>query len=168
MKFFRRLKKHLPSHNEIQEYRYMHIFGDAIKQRDLWVFNRFSTSKGVAIGLFCAFLPMPFEMVVAIFMAIMLRGNLPLAFAGVWISNPFTWVPLYTPCYLLGSFILRLEPVPLQEINILQLGWHYVALWLGCLIIGTIIAVSSHFLINVLWRSQVRQEWQERRLRRQQ
>lgn len=166
MKFFRKLRKRLPSDDAIQEHRLMNVFGDTLKQRDLWAFNRLSISKGAAIGVFCAFLPMPFEVVAAIFIAIMLRGNIPLAFAGVWISNPLTWVPLYTPCYLLGSFILRLEPIPLDEINILQLGWHYVALWLGCLIIGTTIALITLFTINLLWRLQVRQEWLERKERR--
>lgn len=171
MKLFRRLSKRMPSHHDIKEHRYAHIFGDSLKQAELWSFNRHSVSKGVAVGLFCAFLPMPFETVVAMFMAIALRGNLPFAIGFVWVSNPITWVPIYTPCYKLGSFILQIEPIPLQDISILQFGWHYVALWLGCLIVGTGLSLASHYLINQLWRLNVRQAWQERkenRLKRQQ
>lgn len=163
MKFFDNLRKHLPTAKEIQQYRYLHIFGDSLKQQELWKFNRQTTAKGVAIGLFCAFLPMPFEMVPAIFIAILMRGNLPFAIAGIWISNPLTWVPLYTPCYLLGAKILNVEPVALTDITIFELGWHYVALWLGCLIIGTTLSVSMHFIISFAWRSQVRQRWKRRR-----
>lgn len=163
VKFFQNLRKHLPTAKEIQEYRYLHIFGDTLKQPELWAFNRQSTAKGVAIGLFCAFLPMPFEMVPAIFIAAMIGGNLPFAVAGVWISNPLTWVPLYTPCYLLGAKIIGIEPVAISKITIFQLGWHYVALWLGCLIVGITLSISAHFIISFAWRSQARQRWRRRR-----
>ncbi|MFT6005224.1 MAG: hypothetical protein ACI9SX_000180 [Pseudoalteromonas tetraodonis] len=163
MKIFHKLRKLLPTAKEIQQYRYLHIFGDTLKQPELWTFNRQSTAKGIAIGLFCAFLPMPFEMVPAIFIAAMIRGNLPFAIAGVWLSNPFTWVPLYTPCYLLGAKIIGIEPVALSQITILKLGWHYVALWLGCLIIGITLSVSAHFIVSFVWRSQVRQRWKRQR-----
>lgn len=166
MKIFSNLRKYLPTVKEIQQYRYLHIFGDTLKQPELWTFNRQSTAKGIAIGLFCAFLPMPFEVVPAIFMAAMIGGNLPFAVAGIWISNPLTWVPLYTPCYLLGARILNVEPVAITKITIFQLGWHYVALWLGCLIIGITLSVSAHFIISFMWRSQVRQRWKRRKTTR--
>lgn len=105
---------------------------------------------------------MPFEMVPAIFLAALMRGNLPFAIAGIWISNPVTWIPLYTPCYLLGAKILQIDPVSIQKITIFELGWHYVALWLGCLIVGLSLSVSAHFSISFIWRSQVRQRWKRR------
>jgi len=162
VKLLKNLRKHLPTVKEIQQYRYLHIFGDSLKQQELWTFNRQSTAKGIAIGLFCAFLPMPFEILPAIFLAALMRGNLPFAIAGIWISNPLTWIPLYTPCYLLGAKILGLEPVALDQISVMQLGWHYVALWMGCLIIGITLSVSTHFIISFAWRSQVRQRWKRR------
>ena len=167
MKIFRNLRKYLPTAKEIQEYRYLHIFGDSLKQAELWTFNRQTTAKGIAIGIFCAFLPMPFEMIPALFLAIMLRGNLPFAIAGIWISNPVTWVPLYTPCYFLGAWIFGIEPVQLTEIRILELGLHYIALWLGCLIVGIALSISVHFLITFLWRSDTLQRWERRKLLRQ-
>lgn len=163
---FNSLKKYLPTAKEIQQYRYLHIFGDNLKQAELWHFTRQSTAKGIAIGLFCAFLPMPFEMIPAIFLAIYLGGNMPFAIAGIWISNPLTWVPLYTPCYLLGAYILNIQPVAIHEITILQFGWHYVALWLGCLIVGLVVSLSAHFFVSFTWRSQIRQRWKRRKLLR--
>ncbi|MEO0367749.1 MAG: DUF2062 domain-containing protein [Pseudomonadota bacterium] len=166
MKLLQNLKKHLPSPQEIAEYRYLHIFGDTLKQAELWTFNRSSTARGIAIGIFCAFLPMPFEMVVAAFMAATMRGNLPFAVTVVWISNPLTWIPMYTPPYLIGAKILSLEPVEIAKITIFELGWHYVALWLGCLMVGVTLGLLSHFLISFTWRSQVRQRWKDRKVRR--
>lgn len=168
MNLIKSLKKHLPTQQEIAQYRYLHIFGDGLKQPEVWAFKRQSVAKGIAIGIFCAFLPMPFEMVPAIFLAVLMGGNLPFAIAGVWISNPVTWVPLYTPCYLLGAKILQLQPIELSEITLLEAGSHYVALWLGCLIVGLTLSISAHFLISFMWRSQIRQRWKNRRLIRKQ
>ncbi len=166
MRLFSQLKKFLPTYQEIQQYRYLHIFGDGLKQPEVWAFKRQSVAKGVAIGIFCAFLPMPFEMVAAIFLAVLMGGNLPFAIAGVWLSNPLTWVPLYTPCYLLGAKILQLEPIALTSITLSQAGTHYAALWLGCLIIGGGLSITTHFTISFMWRSQVRQRWHRRQLMR--
>ena len=168
MHLFKSLRKYLPTHTEIQQYRYLHIFGDGLKQPEVWAFTRQSTAKGIAIGLFCAFLPMPFEMVPAIFLAVIMGGNLPFAIAGVWMSNPVTWVPLYTPCYLLGAKILQLQPIELAQITLMEAGTHYVALWLGCLIVGVCVSISAHFLVSFLWASQIRQRWKRRKSNRQQ
>jgi len=157
-----KIKKYLPTPAEVNGFRYIHLFGDSLKQAELWAFNRNSVAKGIAIGLFCAFLPMPFEMLAAIFIAVSMGGHLPFAVVGVWVSNPLTWIPLYTPCYLLGAWMMGVEPIPLNEITILQIGWHYVALWLGCLIIGSILAVSTHFIVSLLWRLHIIRRWRSR------
>lgn len=163
MKLFTNLRKYLPTPSEVNQYRYIHIFGDTLKQAELWAFNRNTVSKGIAIGLFCAFLPMPFEMIPAVFIAAMIGGNIPFAVAGVWVSNPLTWLPMYTPCYLLGAKIIGVSPIPLQQISILQVGWHYVALWLGCLIVGITLAVIAHFSVNTVWRAHIINRWKNRR-----
>jgi len=167
LKFFTNLRKYLPTPSEVNEYRYIHIFGDTLKQAELWAFNRNSVAKGIAVGLFGAFLPMPFEMIAALFIAAMIGGNIPFALAGVWISNPLTWIPMYTPCYLLGARLLGVEPIPVHEITILQVGWHYVALWLGCLIVGLTLSVIAHFSITFVWRMHIINRWKNRKILRQ-
>ena len=166
MKFLHSLRNRLPRQEELHGSSTLTLFGDLRGDRNLWAFNRNSVSLAVGIGIFCAFLPMPFETVVAIFLAIMWRANLPISITMVWVSNPITWVPLYTPCYLLGARILQLDPVPIEKIGLLSLGWHYVALWMGCLIIGITLGIGSRFVIDWLWRLQVRSEWRERRRHR--
>jgi len=109
---------------------------------------------------------MPFQIIPTIFIAAMIGGNLPFAVAGMFISNPITWVPLYTPCYLLGAKIIQIEPIALSKINILELGIHYVALWLGCLIVGICLSITTHFAIDVIWRFNTRQRWKRRALSR--
>lgn len=170
MRFFRKLRRKLPQRREIENHGSLGLFKRFMRDPELWAMNRNSVSKGVAAGVFSAFLPMPFEMAVAVLLAILMGGNLIFAFSLIWISNPLTWIPLYTPCYLLGTKLIGLEPIALNQFTTLKLnlefGYHYVALWLGCLIIGTTLATLSHFLINRLWRNQVRSEWKSRQERR--
>ncbi|MGH1543670.1 MAG: DUF2062 domain-containing protein [Arenicella sp.] len=172
MRFFRKLRRRMPKRHDIQSHRSLSMFRTYWHFPELWAMNRSSIAKGIAIGLFSAFLPMPFEMVVAIFLAVFFRGNVIFAFSLVWISNPFTWIPLYTPCYLLGAWIIQLEPIALSQMTTLRLNldlaYHYVALWLGCLIVGTVLSASSFALVHGIWRTQVRSEWQQRKLRRKQ
>ncbi len=166
MRFFRKLRRKLPKRDDIENHSSLSPLKGFMKHPELWAMNRSSVSKGIAVGIFSAFLPMPFEMVIAVLLAILVGGNVIFAFSLIWISNPLTWIPLYTPCYLLGTKIMGLDPIALNEFTTLRLnmefGYHYVALWMGCLIIGTCISLSTHFLINGLWRSQVRNEWKVR------
>lgn len=170
MRFFRKLRRRMPRRHDIQNNPSLSMFRYYFRQPELWAMNRNSIARGFAIGLFSAFLPMPFEMLVAIYLAIILRGNVIFASSLVWISNPFTWVPLYTPCYLLGAWLIRLDPIDITAMTTfkldLSLGYHYVALWLGCLIIGTLLSTSSYLLIKFIWRNQVRAEWQQRKEKR--
>ncbi|MFW6343056.1 MAG: DUF2062 domain-containing protein, partial [Halothiobacillaceae bacterium] len=72
----------------------MRVFGSRLQDGNLWHLNRRSVSGGVAVGLFSAFVPIPFQMVLAAGLAILLRVNLPLSVVLVWITNPITIVPL--------------------------------------------------------------------------
>lgn len=141
---------------EVLANRYFQVFGDSLHDPNLWHFNRRSVANATAIGLFCAFLPMPFEMLAAAVGAIWFSGNLPLAVAWVWISNPVTWIPLYTPPYLLGSWILDKEPVAAGHITMAVMFESFAALWIGCLIFGVVASACGYFIVHGLWRLKVR------------
>ncbi len=157
------VKRRLPTREQVLGNRVLRMFGDHIHDHNLWHFNRRSVARATAIGLFCAFLPMPFEMVPAALGAIIFRGNLPLSLAWVWISNPVTWVPLYGAAYLLGAWILGKPPVAWEQITVSLLGQQVAALWVGCLIVGTLLGAGGYFLINLLWRVKVASLWRTRR-----
>ncbi len=138
---------------------------DHLRDRNLWHFTRRSLSRATAIGLFCAFLPMPFEMLPAAIGAIVFRANLPVSLAWVWISNPITWIPLFTPAYLLGANLLGVNAMPLEQITFGFLGSQLAALWLGCLIVGSALATLGYWTVRVLWRIKVIRVWKDRRRR---
>jgi uncharacterized protein (DUF2062 family) len=64
-------------------------------------------ARGMAVGLWVAFTPlMGFHMLIALGLSILFRANKALAVALVWISNPFTLIPVYVPTYLVGRFFV--------------------------------------------------------------
>ena len=150
-------KKYLPTRDQLREIKSLSFLAHLIFQPNLWHFNRHSVSFAAFIGIFCCFLPMPFQMIPCTLMCIWLRCNIPLAIALVWISNPFTMPPMMYFCYRLGAMILGEAS---QEIEIsLTLEWlsaQFSAIWkpllLGCLGTGVSLGATAFVAIRIYWR----------------
>ncbi|MBC8378600.1 MAG: DUF2062 domain-containing protein [Planctomycetes bacterium] len=64
-------------------------------------------ARGIAAGLFTAYLPLfGLHIILALLFAAILRANKIMALLFVWISNPFTAVFIYYPCYKVGRLFL--------------------------------------------------------------
>jgi uncharacterized protein len=57
----------------------------------------------VAAGLFVAFIPLPIQTICALAVAILLRGNVMIAAACTWISNPITFIPINVMLFRVGQ-----------------------------------------------------------------
>src|SRR5579872_738274 len=102
---FKKLKKHIPDKQEIVNQ--SGIFKKYLRNPNLWQFNRETIARGVAAGLSAAMIPfMPFQTIIAIVLAIILRGNLFIAFMASWASNPLTIVPIIYLIYSVGDWLL--------------------------------------------------------------
>ena len=76
----------------------------------------FFNAKGLAIGVFSGCFPFfGFQTLLGIFFAKLAKGNVVLAAIGTWISNPFTYIPLYYLNYKVGSFFLNNSSNNLNE-----------------------------------------------------
>ena len=65
-------------------------------------------AKGLAIGVFSGCFPFfGFQTLLGVFFAKLAKGNIVLAAIGTWISNPFTYIPLYYFNYKVGSILIR-------------------------------------------------------------
>lgn len=158
----------MPSPDKIKASRSLQIFGKLLHDGNLWHLNRRSASGAFAVGLFCAFIPVPFQMVLAAAAAIPFRVNLPLSISLVWISNPITMPPLFYLCYLVGSWMLAQPPQPFA----FELSWEWLfesiatigpAFLLGCFVLGSIASCIGYIVIRVLWRQSVVTEWRARK-----
>jgi len=162
------IKRFLPDYKKIREHKHLKIFGKLIHDPNLWHLNRRSVSGAFSVGLFMAFVPVPFQMVLAAAAAIALRVNLPISVALVWITNPFTMPPIFYGSYKIGAWVLG---TPVRNIDfkltvewlMTQLGDIWAPFLLGCFLVATFSAVVSNIIIRWFWRSQVLKDWKERR-----
>src|SRR5438552_4035744 len=103
-KFFRR---YVPDAEAVRSKRLVVAFGGWLHHHpNLWCFNRRSVAGAVAIGLFAGLIPGPFQMLVALLLAIPLKKNIPVALATTLYTNPLTIVPLYIVAYAYGRLLL--------------------------------------------------------------
>ena len=167
------IKRSMPDHHRIREHRHLRFFGTLLHDPNLWHFNRRSASGAFAVGLFMAFVPLPFQMLFAAAAAILFRVNLPLSVALVWITNPLTMPPIFYSAYLLGAWVLgtpaREEGLQF-EASIDWLMTELGAIWepflLGCFIAGTASALLGYFTIRGLWRLHLVNHYKARKQRR--
>lgn len=124
----------------------------------------YSTSMGVAIGLFCSVAVPLFQVVLAFVLGFFLKANKSLALLFTFFSNPYTTPFLYTASCLLGAEILGLD-LTLEEIKtsikelyssfsfdaISRIGWKLLISYLvGGPIIGAVLGVVGYFASDKL------------------
>ncbi len=161
------LRKFLPHPDVIIHNRWIKMLGPRLQDPSLWHINRRSCSLAVALGVFCAFLPVPFQMLVAAIGAILIRVNILIAVPTVWVSNPLTIPPMFYFCYLVGVEILRLEPEHFTfELSFEWLLAELDAVWqpflLGCFAVGAVSALASFLLVRILWHLHILYHIRER------
>ena len=148
------------------------VFGRPVLDPDLWHLGRNSVAWAVSIGLFMAWVPVPFQMVLAAGAAILVRCNLPISVAMVWVSNPVTMAPLFLAAHQIGERILDRSPGDFRiELSLRwlfeELGKVWEPLLLGCFILGLASAILGQVMIRLIWRAHIMVSWRDRRLRRQ-
>ncbi|MFW6155531.1 MAG: DUF2062 domain-containing protein [Planctomycetota bacterium] len=73
-------------------------------------------ARGIAIGVFVAFTPsLGLQMATAAVLATMTYSNRPAAMGSVWVSNPFTALPIYMLTYRVGRFLVGTGPVDIRH-----------------------------------------------------
>jgi hypothetical protein len=167
------LRRILPSAAMVKENRYLKVLGSAINNPDCWYLNKHSVAGAFFIGLFCAFLPMPFQTVLAGFLAIFFKRNLPLSVGLVFITNPVTMPPIFYFNYLVGSFFFP-ETVAF-DYTIIDNLWGYFLdnfnrigrpLIVGSIICGLVAGMLGFIAIHIFWRWQVSSNWVKRQKER--
>lgn len=161
------IKRLFPKLDAVKEEKILKIFGPAVLQPNLWHINKKSVSRGFAIGAFCAFIPLPGQMVLAAFLSLTFAANLPISIILTWITNPLTYTPIFFFAYKIGSFFIAtsIEPeITNEKINLLSnIKYIWEPLFLGSIILAFVGSVISYLLIRIYWRYYVIKIWSKRK-----
>lgn len=162
------LRRYLPSADHLRRQRGLGMLGKKIFDPELWHLNRPSVSAAFAVGLFIAWLPIPAQMLVAGALAIVLRCNLPISVALVWVSNPITMPAMLLFAYQIGALLLG-APAEFASFTVSwewlrdRLAQIWAPLLLGSVVIGAVSAFLGWGVMQILWRWHVVQRWERRR-----
>lgn len=132
----------------------------------LFHFNRKSVAKGVAIGLFINFLPVPLQPAWALALAIFFHANIPIAVSLTWINNPFTFIPINLFIYTIGSYFTGEErpllALPTWEwhFSSFKAFWNEISSWfialgksylIGLPIVSLSAALFGYLIVHAVW-----------------
>ncbi|MDD3293230.1 MAG: DUF2062 domain-containing protein [Geobacteraceae bacterium] len=170
------LKKWTPDPEKLKARRHLRLLGDTLHASFLWQFNRGNVAKACAIGIFCMWIPVPSQMLLAAIGAVYFRANLPVSVALVFVSNPLTTPAMSYFCYKLGAIILG---IPAREFNFeLSIDWlanGMLLVWkpflLGVSLVAVVSSVVAYYGALLLWRLHIIQKLRSSRalrLRRRQ
>ena len=125
-----------------------------------------SIAMGAAAGIFIGLTPtVGFQTILALAATIHWRINRTAALIAIFVSNPFTTVPVYSIDYIIGKAVLRNGPQVRELIDalrlsddlpgriavLIQFGW---PLMLGGIIVGIVVAVPTYFIVLSLIRNE--------------
>ena len=128
-----------------------------------WLWNQEGSPSqralGFSVGIFSGCFPFfGLQTLMGVFLAKIFKVNNILAAVGTWISNPFTYVPLYYFNYRVGSLLLNKEEdiVDVTHITTNQLwsqGWYLSSRLLsGSMFVGLVTGIIGglclYFLFN--------------------
>ncbi|WP_347990081.1 DUF2062 domain-containing protein [Methylomonas sp. AM2-LC] len=160
----RAIRKIIPNQEYIKSHKILRILGPKLNQPNLWFLNRKSVSLAIAIGVFCAWIPTPAQMLISAGIAMWLGSNLPISILAVWVANPVTIAPMCYSAYMIGALFLNLDnSVSNIDFTLTWLISEIESIWqpfvLGSLIMGITSAFISYFLTMTLWRFYVIKKW---------
>jgi len=130
--------------------------------REYLSINRKSISRGIFIGLFWGFIPMPMQMLAVLGITPFIKFNVPIAISMVWLSNPITMPFMYYMEYQTGNFLLgREELVQIEPtLDWFSENWDNIIypLYVGTIPYSILFSSLVYYIINQLWISSVKRE----------
>ena len=172
MAFRNLFKRYIPHKESIASNSIIRLFDEYLHDPNIWHIHRRSSAGGAAIGVFCAFIPIPIQTLSAAALAILFRMNLPIAILFSFLANPITVPFIFFYSYKLGSILFGLEENQINNIipeNTTIIEWFntiFLNIWepllIGCFILGLISSSITYFLIRLIWRIGAIVKWGNR------
>lgn len=122
----------------------------------LWSFQPAAVEKGIALGVACSWIPIPFHTTLAVFLAVIIDCNILMVITAIWVANPLTMPFMYYSAYKLGSYIMAVHTDNLQfHLSIKDMLHDLHEIWqpflLGCMILGTASGAIVYLVLRFVW-----------------
>ncbi len=162
------LKRHLPNRESLEKHGSVNFLSEHLHDPNIWHIHRRSSAGGAAIGMFCAFIPLPLQTLCSAALAIVFRVNLPIAVVCSFISNPITIPPMFYYAHKLGAMIIGDKHSHVEfEFTLEWFGSTFLDIWqpllVGCFTLATLSAIITYFGIRLIWRISSGNRWEARR-----
>lgn len=153
-------RKYMPSREEMAENKYLKPIAHRFLTPELWRFTRRSVPRGVALGLFAAFIVPIGQIFLAAFLALPARANVPLSALVTFVTNPFTLPFWLVIANKVGRLVLNLDAAVGAGAGHLADDSGALARWLelggvtafGFLILAVVSAGIGYLVASFFWR----------------
>jgi uncharacterized protein (DUF2062 family) len=99
----------MPTREQMAQNRWLAPIAHRFLSPELWRFTRRSVPRGVALGLFSAFMVPVGQIFLAAFLALPTRANVPLSALVTFVTNPFTLPFWLVVANKVGKFVLKID-----------------------------------------------------------
>ena len=158
------LQRHVPTREQLEKNRFVRPFAGSVLHSELWRFTRRSVPRGVALGLFVGTMIPLAHFVVATFLAVFIRANIPAALLATFVGFPVIYVFIVAAAYKIGTWLLHVDASthiqPISETMqatqtdhlLQQLTGAGLDTAFGLFVIATVMATVGYLATSLLWR----------------
>jgi uncharacterized protein (DUF2062 family) len=164
-KWFKRMS---PDRDKLLGIRMLRPIAHRLADPTIWHFNRHAVARGMALGLFVAFILPVGQIIVAAFFAGLARGNVLVASAATFVATPLTFPAIYYGAYKLGTWLLggtrhvTFDHVESASSMTDMFAGASVPTLLGLLLFAIISAIIGYFGVELAWRIALIRQWRMR------
>lgn len=165
----------MPTREDMAGNRWLAPIAHRFLSPELWRFTRRSVPRGVALGLFAAFIVPVGQIFLAAFLALPTRSNVPLSALVTFITNPFTLPFWLMVANKVGAFVLKIDAATggTAQAEIASGRWQDFGWFLktagvtafGFIVLSVLCAGVGYLVSGFVWRGVVARKWQRRRRR---
>lgn len=161
------IRKNTPTREEMAKNRFLAPFAHRVLSPELWRFTRRSVPRGVALGLFAAFIFPLGQILISTFLALPTRANVPLAALVTFVTNPFTLPFWLVVANRTGDFVLHFGTAAPAAVVKAKVAGNGVWAWfadayelagatlIGYLVLSFVAPVIGYVLSGWVWRAVV-------------
>ncbi|MEL6738995.1 MAG: DUF2062 domain-containing protein [Pseudomonadota bacterium] len=159
------IRRYMPRREQMARNKYLAPIAHRFLSPELWRFTRRSVPRGVALGLFSAFIIPVGQIFLAAFLALPARANVPLASLVTFVTNPFTLAFWIVVANQIGEFVLNIDQsvgeVAREELSGGFLTWlvnvfEMAAVTVfGFLVLSIVTSALGYVVSSFVWRFMV-------------